>query len=80
MAKGNKNLNLVRKIVREHGGEVVSERTGMKHIVVQIRTASGKEVSMTVMLGKTDPMKLKGWVRQRLTNPSNQKGVTGKTF
>lgn len=73
MTKPNHNLEVVREAARDNGAEIVEITARKKHTLVQLRTSGGANVFMYVNLGNVDPYKLRGWVRQKLINPSSSK-------
>jgi hypothetical protein len=59
-------LVIVRDVAREMGATVLEVRASAKHPGVRIRTREGAEFWMRVSLGKTEPYKQGGWVRQAI--------------
>jgi hypothetical protein len=64
----NRNVRTVQQAVKALGGMVLFVHYGRKHIHVRIKTREGAEVGMAVQQAPTDPYKLRGWVRQAMSN------------
>ena len=62
----NRNVFAVREAARSMGARVLAVENRRKHHGVRIRTREGVEFWMRVSLGRIDPFKQKGWVRQAI--------------
>jgi hypothetical protein len=62
------NLRAVRAAVEEYGGRITKVEDGGKHFKITVAMANGHAVVLRLSRGRTEPHKLRGWVRQRITN------------
>lgn len=67
------NGDIVRDVARKMGAKVVGTRRSHKHPGLLIRTRDGVEFWMRVSLGKIEPYKQRGWVRQAINRASKRR-------
>jgi|SRR5262245_65370070 len=68
----NRNLRYLRQAASEMGAAVLQvDDQRRRHTIVHLRTQDGRRVRMTLSRYRMDPYILKGWLRQKLTNPAH---------
>jgi hypothetical protein len=62
------NLRALRAAVEEYGGRITEIEDGGKHFKITVAMANGHVLLLRLSRSRVDPHKLRGWVRQRITN------------
>jgi hypothetical protein len=62
------NLRAVRAAVEEFGGRITGIEDGGKHFKITVAMANGHGLVLRLSRSRIEPHKLRGWVRQRITN------------
>ena len=69
MSRGSEaHLRMVRAAVEEFGGRITSITTGGKHWRIAVHLANDHKLVMRISRSRIDPHKVRGWVRQKITN------------
>lgn len=75
-ARSPHNLRIVRHAIEAQGGRVIRIENGGKHFRILVHLANDHQMWLRCSRSGVDPHKLKGWVRQRITNfTANGKGA-----